>query len=129
MLTECMMAAKLITINKAQCMCGHVGEEEAHEICNLYRQEVTKQGFKQCNHCSKAKAKQLVVEQNNQEHCSWTRRTLNFITISSMKHRPEKEKLLSRLYWMLMVIELMNFKILEFLNQKNELPGKACKVI
>jgi hypothetical protein len=66
--TECVLAANPITIKKAHCMCGHMGQEEAREICNLYGQELTKQGFKQCNHCRKAKAKQLAVEQNNEEH-------------------------------------------------------------
>jgi hypothetical protein len=38
---ECMLAANPITINKAHCMCGHMGQEEACEICNLYGQELT----------------------------------------------------------------------------------------
>jgi hypothetical protein len=59
--TECVLTANPITINKAHCMCGHMGQEEARVMCNLYRQELTKQGFKQCNQCRKAKAKQLAV--------------------------------------------------------------------
>jgi hypothetical protein len=46
----------------------------------------------------------------------------SFIDISSVKHGKEKKKLLSKPYWLLMVVEMVNFKVSEFLNQKNELP-------
>jgi hypothetical protein len=65
---ECMLAANPITINKAHSMFGHMDQEEAREICNLYGQEITKRGFQKCGHCGKAKAKQLAVVQNNEEH-------------------------------------------------------------
>jgi hypothetical protein len=65
---ECKMAAKPIMINKAHCVCGHMGQVEACEICQQFGQEITKRGFKQCQHCSKAKAKQLTVVANNQNH-------------------------------------------------------------
>jgi hypothetical protein len=32
---ECVMAAKPITINKAHCMCRHMGQVEACEICKI----------------------------------------------------------------------------------------------
>jgi hypothetical protein len=63
-----MMTAKLIMINKEHCTCRHMGQVEAHDICDQYGQEITKQGFKQCKHCGKAKPEQLTVEKDNQEH-------------------------------------------------------------
>jgi hypothetical protein len=50
---ECAMVAKPITINRAHCMCSHMGQVEAHEICEIYGQEIAKSGFKQCQHCGK----------------------------------------------------------------------------
>jgi hypothetical protein len=127
---ECVLAANPITINKAHSMCGHMGQEEAHAICNFYGQELTKQGFPQCNHCGKTKVKQLAVAQNNEDHIvAGPEEHRIFIDLSSMKHGPEKKKTISRPYWMLIVIELMNYKVLEFINRKNELLEKACEAV
>jgi hypothetical protein len=111
-------------------MCGHMGQEEARAICNLYGQELTKRGFQQCSHCGKAKAKQLAVAQNNEDHVvAGPEEHRIFIDLSSVKHGPEKKKKISRPYWMLIVVELMNFKVSEFINRKIELPEKACKTV
>jgi hypothetical protein len=81
-----MMATKPIMINKAHCMCRHLGQVEVHEICNLYSQEITKRGFKQCQHCGKAKAKQFAVVKENQEH----------IITGTKGHRTFIDKLISK---------------------------------
>jgi hypothetical protein len=127
---ECIMAAKPITINKAHCMCGHIGQVEAREICKQYGQEITKWGFKQCQYCGKAKVEQLTVVANNQDHIvAGAEGHQVFINTSSVKHGSEKKKLLSKPYWMMIVVELTNFKISEFLVKKSELPEKGCKVV
>jgi hypothetical protein len=59
---------KTITINKAHDMCGHMGHVEAWQICDHFGQKISKRGYKQCMDCGKAKAKQLAVTQDNQEH-------------------------------------------------------------
>jgi hypothetical protein len=41
----------------------------------------------------------------------------------------EKKKLVSRPYWLLMVVEHLNFKVLEFLDHKSDLPVKVCEMI
>jgi hypothetical protein len=60
-LMECMMAATPITAL-------HVDIWDRLRHGKIYGQEITKSGFKQCKHCGKAKAKQLPVEKDNQEH-------------------------------------------------------------
>jgi hypothetical protein len=52
-----------------------------------------------------------------------------FINTSSVKHGSGKKKLLSKPYWMMIVVELANFKISEFLVKKSDLPEKACKAV
>jgi hypothetical protein len=127
---ECMLAANPITINKAHSMFGHMDQEEAREICNLYGQEITKWGFQKRGHCGKAKAKRLAVEQRNDEHIvAGPHGHRIFIDLSSVKHRPDKKKNISRPYWMMIVIEQVNCKVSEFINQKNELPEKACEAV
>jgi ABC-type uncharacterized transport system ATPase component len=86
---ECMMVAKPITINKVHCMCRHMRQVEMHEICEQYSQEITKWGFKQCQHCGKAKVKQLAVAINNQEHIVVLKVTecSSILAVSSMGQR------------------------------------------
>jgi hypothetical protein len=51
-------------------------------------QEITKSGFKQCQHCRKAKAKQLAVVADNQEHIvAGAEGHQVFVDTSSVKHR------------------------------------------
>jgi hypothetical protein len=127
---ECAMVAKPITINKAHCMCRHMGQVEARKICEIYGQVITKSGFKQCQHCGKAKAKQLAVVADNEEHIvAGAEGHQVFIDTSSVKHRSEKKKMLSKPYWMMIELELTNFKISEFLVKKNELQEKACEAV
>jgi hypothetical protein len=77
-----------------------------------------------------AKAKQLPVVTNNQKHIvAGAEGHQVFIDTSSVKHRSEKKKLLSKPYWMMIVVELNNFKISEFLVKTNELPEKACEAV
>jgi hypothetical protein len=110
---ECAMAAKPITINKAHCMCRHMGQQ--------YSQEITKRGFHQCQHCGKAKAKQLPVAVDNQNHIvAGAEGHRVFIDMSSVKHGSEKKKLLSKPYWMMIVVELTNYKISKFLAKKRK---------
>jgi Zinc knuckle len=59
------VTVKPITINTAHAMCGHMGHVKTKEICDHYGQPITKQSFRQCVHSGKAKAKQLMVQQNN----------------------------------------------------------------
>jgi hypothetical protein len=111
-------------------MCGHMGQAEAREICDYYGQAISKSGFQQCVNCGRAKAKQLLVTQDNKEHVvAGPEEHRIFIDISSVKHGKEKKKLVSKPYWMVMVVEMLNFKISEFLHQKKELPEKACQAI
>jgi hypothetical protein len=52
-----------------------------------------------------------------------------FLDTSSVKHRSETKKLLSKLYWLLAVIEQSNFKVSEFLYQKKDLPEVVCNIV
>jgi hypothetical protein len=111
-------------------MCGHMGHMEAREICDYYGQPITTRGFRQCVHCGKAKAKQLAVVQRNEEHVvAGPNEHRIFVDISSVKHGPEKKSLVSKPYWMLIVIEFVNFKLSEFLKHKSDLPEAACKIV
>jgi hypothetical protein len=111
-------------------MCGHMGHVEAREICNHFGQKISKQGYKQCMDCGKAKAKQLAVIQDNQEQVvAGPEAHQVFVDISRIKHRSDKKTLTSKPYWLLMVVEQVNFKVSEFLSQKKEMPIKACKMV
>jgi hypothetical protein len=68
------------------------------------------------------------VEQNNEEHIvAGPDEHRIFIDISSVKHGPEKKKLVSRLYWMLMVIELMNLKCQSFSTERMNCQKRQAK--
>jgi hypothetical protein len=119
-----------ITINMAHAMCGHMGHVETKEICDLYRQPITKRGFRQCVHCGKAKAKQLAVEQNNKEHVvAGPDVHCIFIDTSSVKHGSDKKVVMSKPYWLLIVVEFVNFKVSTFLKRKSDLPETACDLV
>jgi hypothetical protein len=82
--------AVAVTINKAHAMCGHMGHVEARAVCKYYGQELTKKGFQQCVHCGKAKARQLAVTQDNEEHVkAGAEGHRIFLDISSVKNVDE----------------------------------------
>jgi hypothetical protein len=121
---------RAITINKAHDMCGHMGHVEAEEICDHFGQKISKQGNKQCMDCGKAKAKQLAMTQDNQEHVvAGPEAHRVFMDVSSVKHGSDKTMLSSKPYWLLMVVEQVNFKVSEFLSQKKDLPNKVCEMV
>jgi hypothetical protein len=121
---------KAITINKAHAMCSHMGQVEARAFCNYYGQEITKRGYQQCMSCGKAKAKQLPITQLNEEHeVVGQEGHPIFLDTSSVKDGSETKKLLSKPYWLLVVIEQSNFKVSEFLYRKKDLPEAACNII
>ena len=82
--------SKPITISKAHAMCGHMGQVEARAVCEHFGQAICKQGFQKCGSCSRAKAKQLPVSQENEVHeVAGPEGHRLFIDISSVKHGPE----------------------------------------
>jgi hypothetical protein len=122
--------SKAITINKAHGMCGHMGHVETKAICDYYGQELTKRGYRQCVHCGKAKAKQLAVAQHNEEHeVAGPEVHRIFIDISSVKHGSKKKIPVSKPFWMLIVVEFVNYKLSEFLKRKSDLPEAACNMV
>jgi hypothetical protein len=121
---------KAVMTKKVHNMVGDMGHKETREICDQFGQAVTKQGYRQCVSCGKAKAKQLTVAQKNEEHeIAGPEGHCMFLDIISVKHGPEKKKLLTKPYWLMMVVEQVNFKIMEFLTWKKGLPVLACNMI
>ena len=121
---------KSMTINKAHVMCGHMGHVETKAICDYFGQPLTKQGYRQCTHCGKAKAKQLAVAQRNEDHVvAGPEAHRIFMDISSVKHGSEKKLPVSKPFWLLIVVEFVNFKVSEFLKRKSDLPEVACNIV
>jgi Zinc knuckle len=124
------LTVKPITINTAHAMCGHMGHVETKEICDHYGQPITKRGFRQCVRCGKAKAKQLTVQQNKEEHIvAGPDKHRIFIDTSSVKHGSGKKTLMSKPYWLLIVVEFVNYKVSIFLKRKSDLPETACEMV
>jgi hypothetical protein len=75
------------------------------------------------------KARRLAMIQDNQDHVvAGPEAHQVFVDISSIKHRSDKKTLTSKPYWLLMVVEQVNFKISEFLSRKKEMPIKVLEL-
>jgi hypothetical protein len=111
-------------------MCGHMGHVETKTICDYYGQPLTLRGFRQCVHCGKAKAKQLAVAQSNEQHViAGPEAHRIFVDISSVKHGSDKKIAVSKPFWLLIVVEFVNYKLSKFLKHKSDLPETACNIV